>query len=209
MIRICIWRWRRRATRGSFFNIPLDLARSGKELIFDLANETQGQMNRPRTQMVKLPNDPNAVLEPTSRVDLGYPLVIQIPQSAVRDRLAQFYHERGNLLSEICPRTNPNSPLNDEIYEIDDMSMWLYYHPKWEPEVQEEFFAISSATFQSLKADQEGKVFQRGFSFSEGVRFTSGTMTLNVDRVPPGRYALRINGGYFCAHETGQGSTGA
>lgn len=107
----------------------------------------------------------------TTRIDRGHTLLIEIPPSAIRDKAVKFYRDSRNRLFE-------------EISRLESKGF-------------ERFFAVSGATIQSLDANKEGFVYHRSRQVHEGQKFTSGTMLLRVDHVPPGRHALRLDGGFY------------
>ena len=61
------------------------------------------------------------------------------------------------------------------------------------------YFGIRNAALISMKSTQEGFVYHQNYIFpNEGIPFKNQTLTMEIPHVPPGPYALRIDGWILC-----------
>lgn len=116
-----------------------------------------------------------------------YDAVLNIDRTAAKNIETRL--ERGHILRIELERT----PARDELARVFQRAT----RSMWPGKPVPTFLAIRCAFLQSLKPSPEGFVYHQMAGVYGGIPFTSSTMALQVDNVPPGRYALCLVGSTY------------
>lgn len=125
---------------------------------------------------------------PGLRVSIAWDAVMTLDRCASNTLSATL--DRGQRLRLELPRTAQRDALERILSDPRSYQLAGFDHPRWE----RSHFAIRAAMVQGLAPGPAGLVYSQRARAPRGLPLTTATLALELEHVPPGRYAVVVEG---------------